>query len=51
MWNLKNKTKFIDAENRLVVARGEGVWEVDKMGEGSLFTNSSYKINNPRDIA
>ena len=27
MWNLNNKTKLIDTENRLVVARGEGGWK------------------------
>ena len=34
MWNLKKqnqKTKFIDTENRLVVARG-GRWEVGQNG-------------------
>ena len=25
MWNLKHKTKLIDTENRLMVARGRGV--------------------------
>lgn len=33
MWILKKEKEFIEAENRLVVVRGEG-WEVGEMGEG-----------------
>ena len=38
MWNLKYvyEAKFIDTENRLVVARGRR-WEVKKMGELCCF--------------
>ena len=30
MWNPKEKTKLIDAENRLVVVRGGGAWKGQK---------------------
>ena len=33
MWNLKNKIKLKDTENRTVFARGEVGLEVCKMGE------------------
>ena len=38
MWNLKhkakqNKNKLTDTENRLVVTRGEGGWEMGEMGK------------------
>ena len=43
MWNLKKqnqKTKFIDTENRLVVARG-GRWEVGQNGDKMV---KGYKL-------
>ena len=44
--NKENKTKLIDSENRLVVARGELGWGVDKMdGRGQEMQTSSYKIS------
>ena len=55
MWNLKNKTneqrkpnrnRLIDAENKLVVTRGEGPAVLGKIGEeGQEVQTSSYKIN------
>ena len=46
MWNLNNKTKLIDTENRLVIVRGWGEdARVGQMSEGGQkVQNSSYKI-------
>lgn len=47
MWNLKTQThahtEFKDAENRLVIARGDGA---GRMGEGGQKgQTTSYKVN------
>ena len=49
MWNLNKQTnkkvKFIDTQNRLVVA-GSGGWRLGEMGEeGQRVPTCSYKIN------
>ena len=41
-----NKTKLTDAENRMVVARGERAWGLGEMGEwGQEVQACSYKIS------
>lgn len=30
MWSVKNKTKFVNTEKRLMVVRGEGGWRGSK---------------------
>ena len=43
---INKKAKFINVENRLVVAKGESGWEVSKMSEeGQKVQTYSYKIN------
>ena len=57
MWNLKNKqtnkqnkTKIIDTENKMVVAKREGDLGVDQMREwGQEVQTYSYKISH-RDV-
>ena len=42
----RNKTKIIDTENRMVFARGEGVWGVGETGKGDQnIQASSYKTS------
>lgn len=42
----QNKTKLIDTENRLLIAKGEGEWGSGKMGEKDQeIQTSRYKIN------
>ena len=42
----QNKTKTIDIENRMVVARGEKGWGVGKTSEGNREVQTfGYKIN------
>ena len=58
MWNInnineQNRNRFIETENRLMVARGEGSWgprlkKVKRLGSTSCLLQNSYRdiINN-----